>query len=1763
MKQHYKTQLMNMETILRAGLTISFLLALLFAASLKVAFSQQVMTPVRYYTFNGSNPSADSVSSTSLNFTAYGGTVTHTANGGIVGKYVSLSTAGGLIDGGTLNLDTALTIEFLFRSGSNPGNNINNTTFFRRGDGYFDIQFEYPQFRFRTYHKSNAGSYVSDEMLVVLNGVGRKSYGYYTDGNWHHLVFRFSGTSGKKEIWVDGQCPDGFSKTVTTGYFDNPSGNSKTFWISHMVNYQKILGDLDELAVYNRGIPASLIYKHYLQAQQGLPYSFVNDYTGTIPGASPVTAGIDINEFPIGHPNPTQSATEQLRTYPVPRFKPGHTLYPNFQWIDPHYLASRLQPGVSDATAIQNSLDIQTELARNYNYMLYIGGDGNFNTAWKNLANQNPQWKVGMIILRAQIPTSLWSQNHPNDHYLQNSSGQFLNANGTVQNGKFWRPTAPISSYSSDGTTMKSRVQNAISGLNRQLDLINENAEVFYLYQNNAMALDPVVTAAKNASGLGWQEFLAKKASENQIDYRNTVMSLPQLANTAFTEYRIDGHRDWNFRYEYMRDIMTPINGRKYATSDFYVRWPNNWKTWSGPWHGLKWIVDSRHYEIQAGDKLFSPFVAAGWDANPENDVRPAQWLGLLKLLGIFGAEFFYAGYFNEAASYMPPNPPPNDPKGYAWQAAMPGYAQAVTSRYEDILKDGNILQGDMMNDYVSPTSPGYQFSAGDVRKVVMVRKKDNVNLYAISGTIQPNSNMIGNAEPEGDASISLAGQNLKFKIRRQGSTYIYDNTNTSAPVFYQLDGWHEASHPSRWSADFSIEAELYDNTNTSFNRKTTVPAGTSAGDYRNFTTCITYPDNQTSFTPLEYNFTPRVSQQSTLYFWVRARSRGGQTGMAVSVDNGAAKNIGCISDTNWVWYRLDGCTQQPISFTSLSIANHVLRITPSNNKLEIDKIALVVSANTGFNPQGSACSSGGSATITANGSTSFCQGGSVTLTASAGTSYVWSNGATTQSINVTTSGNYVVTVQNGSSCAGVSSPVTVSVSSAPNATITPNGSTTFCQGQSVMLTASSGSSYLWTPGGQTTQSITVSSAGNYSVRVSNSSGCSATSSPTTVTVNSIPSATISASGATTFCQGGSVTLTASAGSSYLWTPGNQTTQSITVNAGGNYSVRVSNSSGCSATSSPQSITVNTAVVPQISTSGSVNLNPGQSVTLTSSPAVSYSWTPGNAITQSITVNMAGSYRVTTTDANGCQATSAAVNVTVNQLVPVTITSSSATTFCQGDSVILTASPGFTYLWLPGLQTSQSIVVKQGGVYTVQASNGTSAQVTVNVLDRPMAPQITYSYIPNSAYQLTAYEPSAVSYLWSNNSTQQTITVSSAQTLSVRATASSGCVSEPRSITVSNPVSQPCGTPNMLTAYNIIDVAASLAWNPAVTADSFYVYYAKAGQPYQFVKLNGNISFTKINGLTPGTVYHWYVKAFCQSVNPGSAVSSFTTLSGPLSCSSTPVNPLPAIVTESNVKLNWYQTAAQQYKVRFKVINTNVYKIRTLDAVTNPDFVHLGNLLPATTYEWSVQGICNGSPTAWSQTLYFTTLAACPFPGPVLVQDITHKQAMILWDGNSQADSIKIQFGIVGSAVVRYQKVAQAGSTGKTMLRNLQPDTDYWVILRSKCPWGGRSAWSDTLYFHTLTTPVVRIDDPGNDMELNLYPNPARNHVSFAFTAIQDGKYKLRISDMAGRELLTKEGDAWEGENGGSFDVSSFASGIYTVIVEQATMSGRFRLNVQ
>lgn len=114
-------------------------------------------------------------------------------------------------------------------------------------------------------------------------------------------------------------------------------------------------------------------------------------------------------------------------------------------------------------------------------------------------------------------------------------------------------------------------------------------------------------------------------------------------------------------------------------------------------------------------------------------------------------------------------------------------------------------------------------------------------------------------------------------------------------------------------------------------------------------------------------------------------------------------------------------------------------------------------------------------------GANSICVGNSSVLTASGGVSYVWNTGATTSTLTVTPTANtsYTVTATDANGCTGTS-VFSVNILSAPTASI--SGPTTICPNQTQLLTASGGGSYLWSPSGETTSSINITSPGVYCV---------------------------------------------------------------------------------------------------------------------------------------------------------------------------------------------------------------------------------------------------------------------------------------------------------------------------------------------------------------------------------------------------------------------------------------------------------------------------------------------------------------------------------------------------------------------------------------------------------------------------------------------------------------------------------------------------------
>lgn len=476
-----------------------------------------------------------------------------------------------------------------------------------------------------------------------------------------------------------------------------------------------------------------------------------------------------------------------------------------------------------------------------------------------------------------------------------------------------------------------------------------------------------------------------------------------------------------------------------------------------------------------------------------------------------------------------------------------------------------------------------------------------------------------------------------------------------------------------------------------------------------------------------------------------------------------------------------------------------------STTSITVDYSTTAVSGNVTVTPQ-NGCGSGNASTlavtvnpmpaapvITANGPIEFCEGGSVELTASSGyASYLWSNGETTQSIVVTTFGTYSVTATDATGCASLpSNEITVNVHMLFVPDITITGSTDLCQGESVVLTAPAGYAvYQWN-NGQTSQSITVTTAGVYNVTLTDAFGCvSLPSADITVTVHPIPATPdITAGGPLSFCAGGSVTLSAPAGyASYLWSNG-ETTQSILVTNSGVFSVIVGDLNGCNSLSSA-SVTVNVhpyPATPSITASGPTTFCKGGSVVLTASSGyASYLWSNGET-TQSITVTTSGSYTVVVSDNIGCASQpSAPMSVTVLQAPTPNIVANGPVSFCTGGSVVLSAPAGFAaYLWSNG-ETTQDITVTTSGSYYVQITDANgclsdpSNTIVVNVYAPTVPPVITASgpttICDGESVVLTAPAGYA-SYSWSNGQTTQSIVVTVAGDYHVVVTDANGCSS--------------------------------------------------------------------------------------------------------------------------------------------------------------------------------------------------------------------------------------------------------------------------------------------------------------------------------------------------------------------------------------------------
>ncbi|MFH1004224.1 MAG: PKD domain-containing protein [Bacteroidota bacterium] len=429
---------------------------------------------------------------------------------------------------------------------------------------------------------------------------------------------------------------------------------------------------------------------------------------------------------------------------------------------------------------------------------------------------------------------------------------------------------------------------------------------------------------------------------------------------------------------------------------------------------------------------------------------------------------------------------------------------------------------------------------------------------------------------------------------------------------------------------------------------------------------------------------------------------------------------------------------------------------------------------------------------------------GSATVTPSGGNppyTYQWSNGQTTQTSTGLTAGTYTINVQDGLSC---NATTTITITESPAINI--SGNTILCFGQTTTLTASGGVSYSWSPGGQTTTSITVNptTTTSYTVTGTDANGCTDTK---TVTVNSPP--TVIASKDTTICAGSSTTLTANGtivncsgiqaldGSNRYFRYATVYDWDCCLFSSGIYESTLDNwlvdghfkidfcsgkgviieSTGGFTSSQP----VGSTYIPAFGYSSdpifkSLITDPNCCnpkgdkifVKLTeeihSDTIIKFNWSGPNGFTSSVqnptitnaTIAASGTYIVTATTTNGCTATDSVV-ITVNPSPTVNV--GLDVSICSGQVTTLTASvsggtPGYTYLWSPGNMTTTAISIQPSSseTYTITITdrNGcnTFSLLTVTVNPSPVPSFIASNSCLNNATVFTNQSIGGTQWSW-------------------------------------------------------------------------------------------------------------------------------------------------------------------------------------------------------------------------------------------------------------------------------------------------------------------------------------------------------------------------------------------------------------------------------
>jgi hypothetical protein len=763
--------------------------------------------------------------------------------------------------------------------------------------------------------------------------------------------------------------------------------------------------------------------------------------------------------------------------------------------------------------------------------------------------------------------------------------------------------------------------------------------------------------------------------------------------------------------------------------------------------------------------------------------------------------------------------------------------------------------------------------------------------------------------------------------------------------------------------------------------------------------------------------------------------------------------------------------------------------------------------------------------------------------------------------------------------------------------TLSAGADDSICYGASSTLTASGGTSYTWMPGNLSGSSVTVSPATttSYTVSSTNSTGITCYD---TVTVYVNPQLTLTLSATPIACYGQSadqasaVVSGGTPGYSYSWSPAGGTGSTANGLPAGTYTVTVTDAAGCTVTQTliitqPSQLTIpvfsQTNVTCFGANNGTASVSPSGGT-----PGYSYSWSPSGGTAATATGLAPGSYTVTVSDANNCQAQHV-FNIT--QPPKMVLGAASTNVSCNGGSngtasvIVMGGTPGYTYSWAPSGGTASNATGLTAGSYTctVTDANGCTAQ-QVFTITQPSAMVLGAAFGNVSCFGGSNGFASVVvmggtpgyTYSWSpSGGTGSTASGLGAGTYTCTVTDANGCTAFHVFIIKQPPVLKFVGfAQNNVSCNGGSNGLASVVVSGG-TPGYTYSWAPSGGTGPSATGLSAGTytcTVTDANGCTishvftitqpaPLTLTVTSVTHACFGTGGGATVVAgggtppYTYLWSPGGYTTPTISgvtpgPKTCTVTDSkgctkSVTFNIRNSAPVIHGVFCKVV-----------------YITPGNLTPCTTLSATVTGAFGTVNYSWSTSATTSSITVCP--------GTTTSYTLTVTDGfGCTATAVYTVYVIDARCGPLLNKVKICkGSMGGTLCLTPWAAAVYLAThpgsYLGSCQENPCSSMSVDLAEETIIEEDASEVIAAEEGYLNAAPNPLNESTNLMFGFQHSEHVVLKVYDLSGKEVASLFDGPVEGGQSytAEFNASALQSGMYVAVLRSTSSGKEFRLKL-